>query len=124
MWTDIINFIKELFTGLLSQNTELKDRVSNLFRIISLLYSEVVEKIQNNEYPYSVGTLLIILTENLYNTLKNYIPVKQQDYFFNLIREVKDPEKFYYNREDSNVIEILNEISWDLKLLSEYLKNL
>ncbi len=124
MWTDIINFIKELFTGLLSQNTELKDRVSNLFRIISLLYSEVVEKIQNNEYPYSVGTLLIILTENLYNTLKNYIPVKQQDYFFNLIREVKDPEKFYYNREDSNVIEILNEISWDLKSLSEYLKNL
>jgi hypothetical protein len=124
MWTDIINFIKELFTGLLSQNTELKERTSNLFRIISLLYSEVVEKIKNNEYPYSVGTLLIILTENLYNTLKNYIPVKQQDYFFNLIREVKDPEKFYYNRDDNNVVEILNEISWDLKSLSEYLKNL
>jgi hypothetical protein len=124
MWTDIINFIKELFTGLLSQNTELKERISNLFRIISILYIEVTEKIQKNEYPYSIGTLLIILTENLYNTLKNYIPVKQQDYFFNLIKEIKDPEKFYYNRDDGNVVEILNEISWDINLLNEYLKNL
>ncbi len=122
MWTEIIEYIKELFSGLLRQNTELKDRISAILNLISTLYLDLLEKIEKDIYPYSLGSLLIILNENLYNTLKNHIPVKNQVYFFKLIRNIKDPEKFYYQRNEINVKELITDFSWEIKNLSDYLK--
>jgi len=122
MWAEIIEYIKELFSGLLRQNTELKDRISAILNLISTLYLDLLEKIEKDIYPYSLGSLLIILNENLYNTLKNHIPVKNQVYFFKLIRNIKDPEKFYYQRNEINVKELITDFSWEIKNLSDYLK--
>jgi hypothetical protein len=121
MWTEIINFIKDLFTGVLIQNTELKERISNLFSIISTMYFDLSEKVSKQEFNTSIETLLVILTENLYNALNNFIPVKKQEYFHNLIKEISNPEKLYYIKHDNDSITKINEIAWELKSFSEYL---
>ena len=118
MWLDVIKFIKDLFTGIIDEDKEKKEKISEILNEISLLLLDVSDKLEVNEYPHYSCSLMSALTDRLYDITKNVIRVEEQDKFFTLLKECSNLERDFYLREELNTIIRLREVSGEIKALS------
>ena len=118
MWLDVIRFIKDLFTGIIKEDKEKIEKVSQILGEMSVILLDVSDKLEKNEYPHYSCSLMSALTDRLYDITKNVIRVEEQDKFFKLLKECSNIERDYYLREELNTVVRLREVSAEIKALS------
>ena len=50
MWLDVIKFIKDLFTGIIKEDKEKIEKVSQILDEMSVILLDVSDKLEKNEY--------------------------------------------------------------------------
>jgi len=118
MWLDVIKFIKDLFTGIIKEDDERREKVSKILEEMSVILLDVSDKLERNEYPHYSCSLMSSLTDRLYDITKNVIRVEEQDKFFKLLKECSNLEREFALREELGTIVRLREVSAEIKALS------
>ena len=118
MWADFIKTITELFNRIDKDDKELREKISILLHEIELLILDVSDNLQKNEKVSICSQSMESLTDEIYESLKNYIRVEDMDKTYKILKHCShiDVEFDEYDNEKKSIF--LKEVANEIKSLS------
>jgi hypothetical protein len=118
MWIELFNFLTDLWY----KNNDIKKadriRLSELFLEISNLIKDVHINLINDTFPTDSCNVLNVLSENLFDTLSNYLDKDKSAELTNMLLNCVNIERFYNERNDPKVFYYLADSSSHFKALN------
>lgn len=117
MWTDFIQTITDLFKRIDNDNIELREKISQILYRIHLLISKVSDDIENGESITYSSSLMLTLTDEIYESVKNLIRVGEMEKTYKLFKSCSQID-IELDDIDIRKVTVLREISEEIKVLS------
>lgn len=122
MWLEIIKITKELIGDFIKSTKEEKENVSVLLSQISDLLLNVVNDLENDNYPHFSCSIMQSLTKEFHQKVKVVLEKEKSDYLENLLIQSSFLEKEFALRKEPNTIIKLKEVAGEFKAISLLLK--
>lgn len=122
MWTDFIKTITELFNRIDKDDKELREKISILLYELHLLILNVSDNLHINEEVNLCSKSIESLTDEIYESLKNYVRVEDMDKVY---KTLKQCSHIYIEFDDYNILhmsEFLKDVSVEIRVLSSSLR--
>jgi len=118
MWTDFIKTITELFNRIDKDDKELREKISILLYELHLLILNVSDNLHINEEVNLCSKSIESLTDEIYESLKNYVRVEDMDKTYKILKHCSHIDVEFDEYDNNKKSIFLKEVAEEIKSLS------
>lgn len=118
MWADFIKTITELFNRIDKDDKELREKISILLYEMQLLLLSVSDNLEKNEEVNICSQTMESLTNEIYESLKNYIRVEDMDKTYKILKHCSHIDVEFDEYDNNKKSIFLKEVAEEIKSLS------
>jgi|LakMenEpi03Aug12_release.lakeMendotaPanAssembly.Ray.scaffolds.fasta_scaffold1094342_2 hypothetical protein len=118
MWADFIKTITELFNRIDKDDKELREKISILLYEMRLLLLSVSDNLEKNEEVNICSQTMESLTNEIYESLKNYIRVEDMDKTYKILKHCSHIDVEFDEYDNNKKSIFLKEVAEEIKSLS------
>jgi len=118
MWADFIKTITELFNRIDKDDKELREKISILLYEMQLLLISVSDNLEKNEEVNICSQTMESLTNEIYESLKNYIRVEDMDKTYKILKHCSHIDVEFDEYDNNKKSIFLKEVAEEIKSLS------
>jgi len=118
MWADFIKTITELFNRIDKDDKELREKISILLYEMQLLLTSVSDNLEKNEEVNICSQTMESLTNEIYESLKNYIRVEDMDKTYKILKHCSHIDVEFDEYDNNKKSIFLKEVAEEIKSLS------
>jgi len=118
MWVDFIKTITDLFNRIDKDDKELREKISILLNEIHLLILGVSDNLEKNEEVNLCSQTMETLTDEIYESLKNYIRVEDMDKTYKTLKHCSHIDVEFDEYDNLKKSEFLKDVANEIKTLS------
>ena len=118
MWVDFIKTITDLFNRIDKNDKELREKISILLNELHLLILDVSDNLDITEKVNLCSKSIETLTDEIYESLKNYIRVEDMDKTYKTLKQCSHIYVEFEKYDILNMSEFLKDVAVEIKTLS------
>ena len=118
MWVDFIQTITNLFNRIDKDDKELREKISILLYEIHLLIIDVSDNLEKNEEVNLCSQTMETLTDEIFESLKNYIRVEDMDNTYKTLKHCSHIDVEFDEYDNLKKSEFLKDVANEIKTLS------
>jgi len=118
MWADFIKTITELFNRIDKDDKELREKISILLYELHLLILNVSDNLHINEEVNLCSKSIESLTDEIYESLKNYVRVEDMDKTYKILKHCSHIDVEFDEYDNNKKSIFLKEVAEEIKSLS------
>jgi hypothetical protein len=118
MWVDFIKTITDLFNRIDKDDKELREKISILLNEIHLLILGVSDNLEKNEEVNLCSQTMETLTDEIYESLKNYIRDEDMDKTYKTLKHCSHIDVEFDEYDNLKKSEFLKDVANEIKTLS------